>query len=284
MTTSAESIKAMTDVNVEMFAEAFRINNRLGNAILKSFLKFPAARAAQTGTTYDALIAQHRSVKIASQWLAGGWSRSLSVTGTKTVPTEGPLLLTCNHPGMGDAISVYATLPRSDVYTFVKVRTLLNALPNYLQYCIILNEEKPMLSVRETIRHLKAGRTVLLFPRGEMEADPRVDLPNAQESLADWSNSIGTLARAVPNLTILPVAVGGVISQSAHRSWLCRLYQNPGIRNYLAATLQLMFKRYRDVHVKVAFGTPLNGTNISIEPIQDQMQQLLNRVASHDTG
>lgn len=281
MTISAESIAEMTAVNVEMFAEAFRFNNQWANRMLKLFLRGPAARAAHTGTTYDALIDQHGSVQEASQWLANGWSRSLTVSGVEHVPKSGPLLLVCNHPGMGDAISVYATLPRTDVYTFVKVRTLLAALPNFLRYCIVLDEERPMLSVRETVRLLRAGKTVLLFPRGEMEDDPRVNLVAAVDSLNDWSQSIQTFARMVPDLTILPVAVGGVISQSAHASWLCRVYQNRDFRNYLAATLQLMFDRYRDVDVKVAFGAPLRpdgGSSIELIHIQAEMRSLLHTV------
>ncbi|MEM7801560.1 MAG: 1-acyl-sn-glycerol-3-phosphate acyltransferase, partial [Chloroflexota bacterium] len=244
----------------------------------KSALTLPAMRAARFGVKYEALVEKHQNLKVASQWLTNEWSGSLTVNGAERVPDDGPLLLVSNHPGMGDAISLFATLPREDVYTFVKVRTLLNVLPNFLDYCIVVDEEKPMVALRQMISKLRAGKTVLLYPRGEMEVDPAVDIYQAISSLDHWSKSIETVARAVPDLTVMPVGVGGVISKSALKSPLCSLYKKPESKNYLAATLQLMFECYRDVDVKVSYGQPLQKDAIQLKTIQSEMASLLSDV------
>lgn len=278
MAVSTPAYRTMVDVAVDMFAEAFRFQGELPNYLLKSALKWPAMRAAHFGVKYESLVEEHQNVKVASQWLANEWSNSLTLSGVEQVPTEGPLLLVSNHPGMGDAISLFASLPREDVYTFVKVRTLLNVLPNFLDYCIVLEEDKPMAALRQMISKLRAGKTVLLYPRGEMEVDPAVDLYQAISSLDHWSKSIHTVARAVPDLTVVPVGVGGVISTSALKSPLCHLYKKLESKNYLAATLQLMFDRYRDVDVKVSYGRPLRKDEIKLETIQSEMAGLLSDV------
>ncbi len=266
----------LISINTDMFVEAFRVENRWINWGLKKLLKSAASDAAELGSHYESLIVEHQSTKEASIWLANTLANSWQATGTERVPTSGPLLLVANHPGMGDAVSVFATNPRRDIHTFVKVRAMLSALPNFVKTCVVLDEERPRGALRQTIQLLKQEKTVLLFPRGEMESDPNIYPDEARASLADWSASVNMLMRKVPNATLLPVAIRGVVSQKAINHPLTRLYRNPANRDYMAATLQLIAPGRFDFDVHVQYGHPLRGAEATLANAQAQMARMLS--------
>lgn len=116
------------------------------------------------------------------------------------------------------------------------------------------------------------------FPGGQIEPDPALH-PDAADSLKRWSDSIDLLARLVPELTVLPVAVSGVISPNALRSPLARLYRTDKQREWVAATLQVMLPRYRDTHVTVRFGQPIRQDSAPTAQVIDQMHTLIAQSA-----
>jgi hypothetical protein len=85
------------------------------------------------------------------------------------------------------------------------------------------------------------------------------------------------LARLVPDLTILPVAVSGVISRQALRHPLTRLYRTTKQREWVAATLQVMLPRYRDTRVVVRFGQPIHALRQPLPAVIDQMRDLIQQ-------
>src|SRR5688500_14285845 len=109
--------------------------------------------------------------------------------------------------------------------------------------------------LRSGVRHLRAGGALLTFPAGRIEPDPAV-LPGAAASLEQWSASLALFARLVPDATIVPAIVSGVLSRAALRNPLIYIRRREQDRQWLAATLQVGLKHYQDVRVRVAFGAP----------------------------
>ncbi|NOK58923.1 MAG: hypothetical protein GFH27_549301n49 [Chloroflexi bacterium AL-W] len=268
----------LTQVLLDTTVEAFRFKNPFINAFICSISMVPNLRVSLLGQGFEERIAQHKSVKPAGEWLLSRYSRECLITGVECIPETGPLLVVCNHSGMGDALAVYASLPRTDVYTVVLRQGILKGLPQFEEFCIVIDQEKPALALKKMVSCLREGNTILMFPRGKIEDDPGLDVISAQETIAEWSESIALLARRVPNLAVLPMAVGGVISRQALNNPIVRFYKQQTNRNFLAATLQLMFPIYRDPIASVAYGSPLRGDQITMANVRTEMRRVLRHV------
>ena len=96
---------------------------------------------------------------------------------------------------------------------------------------------------------------MLLFPAGGLEPDPAV--LGAERALLSWSDSVGLIARLVPDSQIVPAAVSGVLSQRAFAHALTRIRRTPRDRQRVATLLQMIDARCRPVTVRIAFGAPL---------------------------
>jgi hypothetical protein len=84
----------------------------------------------------------------------------------------------------------------------------------------------------------------------------------------------------VPDLTILPAAVSGVISLNALRHPLARMYRSVKQREWVAATLQVMLPRYRDTHVTVRFGQAVRHSAHPSSLVIEQMRTLIEQAAA----
>lgn len=268
----------LTQVLLYTTVEAFRFKNPFINAFICSISIMPNLRVAYLGHGFESRIIQHRSVKPAGEWLLSVYSRECLITGTESIPEAGPLLVVCNHSGMGDALAVYASLPRTDMYTLVLRQGILKGLPDFEQFCIVIDQKKPALALKQMVGSLREGNTILMFPRGKIEDDPGLDVVSAQATVTEWSESITLLARRVPGLVVLPVAVGGVISRRALRNPIVHFYKQQEHRNFLAATLQMLFPIYRDPIASVVYGSPLCGEQITMANVHTEMRRVLRQV------
>jgi len=180
------------------------------------------------------------------------------VEGAEAVPREGPLLIVSNHPGLADAVALFAAMPREDLKVLAAERPFLSALPNTSKSLIPVPEDPGGRSkaVRAAARHLRAGGTVITFPGGRIEPDPAV-LPGAAEAVGAWSGSVDLFARLAPGLAVVPAVVSGVISRAALRNPLALVRSDPRDRRWLSATLQMLVPALRDVTTRVEFGPPL---------------------------
>ena len=180
----------------------------------------------------------------------------LEVEGRENVPLEGPLLLVANHPGLCDAVALFAATPRPDLRVVAAERPFLDALPNTSRRLFTVPEASAAGRfglIRAAGKHLRGGGAILTFPGGRIEPDPGV-LPGAAEALGRWSASVDLFARLVPGLAVVPAVVSGVLSPTALRNPLTLLRRRTEDRRWLAATLQVLAPALHGVTVKVEFG------------------------------
>ena len=275
----------MAEVSATDFTEALRHNARdMVGAFVPRFpeaalplVRGPAQNITRLVFHYERLVGETDLVQ-ASHWLLPHFTHSVQPIGLTAIPPGKPLLVVSNHPGVMDAMALFAWLARPDLKVITAERPILTLLPNIAQHLILLPDadagERRIRVLRAALAHLRAGGALLHFPAGAIEPDPAY-YASALQSLADWSASIALFARQVPELTILPVAVSGVISLRALRSPLAQLYGEGRRRSWVAATLQVMFTRWRDCEVTLRFGEPLQGDPDVATRVQESMDALL---------
>ena len=230
---------------------------RTGRHALERVSMVPARRLARQISTYDEIVGES-GLAAGGTWALGRMARDVDVEGQENVPAGGPLLIVANHPGLADAVALFASIPRNDLRVVAAEKPLLAALPNTSRYLITVSETSRGRHgvVRSAARHMKGGGAVLTFPGGRIEPDPSV-LPGAAEALERWSESVDLFTRLVPELAVVPVVVSGVISPAALRNPLVFVRRRQRDREWLAATLQMLTPALRNVTTRVSFGRPV---------------------------
>ena len=255
-----ERVEVLARVCAEDLISAFGLGG-LGPGAIRSLLQLlssvPARRLAQQVATYDDIVGE-AGLPAGGSWALEQMAREVVVEGAERVPREGSLLVVSNHPGLADAVALFAAMPREDLRVIAAERPFLSALPNTSKALIPVpdNPNGRSKAARAAARHLRDGGAVITFPGGRIEPDPAV-LPGAAEALANWSGSVDLFARLVPGLTVVPAVVSGVISRAALRNPLALVRSDPRDRQWLSATLQMLVPALRDVTTRVEFGLPL---------------------------
>ncbi len=258
--------------------QAFRCSNPLVNALLHIASAPFVLELARLGIKMEGMIARDGHLKGASEWLVDIAAESIQIHGVENVPMSGPILFVGNHAGLGDAHALLMSSPRADTHVLARDFGILPGLRRFRQFVIVVDEARPQAALRAAIRHLQAGRSLLLYPHGQIEADPALYQEEALATLRDWSASIELFVRHVPGLAVLPVAVGGVLSRRALRNPVVRRYKDAEARHFLAATFQMMFPFYRDPNISLIFGSPLYEREASRGAVARRMARLLQQI------
>jgi len=199
-----------------------------------------ARRFARQVMDYDLAVRTH-GLHAGSHFFLKTLLKELVIEGQEHIPPEGPILFLSNHPGLTDTLSLFASIPRTDLRVVAADRPFLRSLPGTAPRLIYVSENEGLRlkALRTVIAHLGAGGAVLTFPRGEIEPDPGV-LAGACQSLERWSSSIGLFARCVPGLVLSPVIVSGVLAPKASLHPITHLRRQPKDRERLGAMLQIL--------------------------------------------
>jgi hypothetical protein len=183
-------------------------------------------RFAELFAMIDQQVALHGVVE-AARWALPRFVTSFRAEGTENIPADGPLVIASNHPGTYDSLVIAASLPRPDLKIIGGDIPFLINLPHvsrhmiYTSYSDMLSR---MTAVRQAIRHLQEGGSLLLFARAGIEPDPAV-MPGAEDELSLWSQSLELFLKRVPATCVVVSIVSGVLSaKSLHHplTWLRR--------------------------------------------------------------
>ena len=251
-------LKRLTRVCVDDVITAFGLGELgRGRTMLEVISRLPARRLARQVLIFDGIVGE-AGLGAGGAWALQRLCRSARVEGRENVPPGGPLLLVSNHPGLADAVALFAATPRKDLRVIAADRPFLDCLPNTSRHLLTVAEPAGRSGVvRAAARHLRDGGAMLTFPGGRIEPDPAVLPAGAVEALRRWSSSAALFARLAPGLAVVPVVVSGVISPRALRVPLTRLRRRRRDREWLAATLQMLTPALRDVDARVEFGRPI---------------------------
>jgi hypothetical protein len=251
------AVETLTSINAQEMLEAIGLDNvRRGRALLERMCLPAARRFAKQIASYDEMVGK-RGLREASLWVLEKHIKRLEVAGRNNVPAEGPLLIVSNHPGLSDAMALFASLPRNDLRTVASERAFLLALNHTSQHLIYLQSGEQNGSLRKISKHLRTSGAVLLFPGGRIEPDPAT-MAGANESLQCWSKSIGLIVRLVKEIQVVPAIVSGVVCAAARQHPITRIRKEHKNRERFGAMLQTLIPAYRNVAVRVAFGAPLD--------------------------
>jgi hypothetical protein len=278
----SERVETLTRVCAEEVLDAFGLGGvRRGRYPLELLSRVPARRLARQVASYDRVVGES-GLAAGGAWALERMARRVEVEGQESVVAEGPLLLVANHPGLADALALFAATPRRDLCVMAADRPRLEALPNTSRYLIPVSEASPGRSgaVRVATRHMRDGGAILTFPGGRIEPDPAV-LPGAAGALERWSGSLNLFARLVGDLTVVPAVVSGVLSPAALRNPLTLVRRRQRDREWLAATIQMLTPALRNVTTRVSFGRPVRAGDLPEttvrEAVLEEARRLIDR-------
>ena len=272
-------LHALTAANTDELLRAFRLPDRpLGRLLLRP----PASRFAHQLQHLDTLVAAD-GLAAGARWALRTFTGRVTTVGRELVPSSGPLLAVSNHPGLTDVMALVLALEvRDDLLIVALDRPVLRSLPAIAARLLWVGSDDRVALIQRARRHLRHGGALLTFPAGTIEPDPV--LREAQGALQLWSPSVATLSRSIDRLNVLPLAVGGVISATALDSPAARRIDDQQEREFAAATLQVLFQRYRDTDTRVLVGEPFPpGPDLAAD-VRQRMAGLFTRLAVSGVG
>ena len=224
--------------------------------------------AAEIGTGLDRAV-EEGGIPGGARWLLPRFVKSYEARGVENIPADGPLVIASNHPASIDSIVISALVTRPDYKAIIGDIPFFENLPHVRANAIfapdLWNTSGRMQVIRESIRHLKSGGALLIFPRGSIEADPAF-MPHPDGEFHLWSRSLEIFLQRVPNLQILVTIASGVISPAAMRHPITWFRKARSDRQRLAFLYQLIRqflsgKQLFDLIPRVTFGELITGTH-----------------------
>lgn len=284
-----ESVSAqhLSDLLTEEIANALRLPRSGPHmGLLRPVVRGVTRKFAALAAAFDADIAalgwHAAATRFAAHFVAG-----VSCEGCG-VPTEGPVLIAANHPGVSDALAIAHCIPRDDVCLTLSDVPIVRALPHAQGHFIPIpgHVEGHVAALRQIVRALEAGRAVIIFPSTHLTPDPAAGAEGraegrtasspygegeavagfealARATFDDWSASVLLALRRVPACRLQVAMVSGVTAARFAHHPLTRLIRAPRgwERQRLAEFLQVMghLRTESDFGLapRVVFGAPL---------------------------
>ena len=269
MTTHTEEIQTLRETLIYELTKALALPQRAWAKRVVRFVFGNAAHAAaKVGLGLDHAVAEG-GLPAGARWLLPRFVRAYSARGTEIIPASGPLVIAANHPASVDSIVISAHVNRTDYKAIIGDIPFFQHLPHVNASAIFapdrINPMGRMQVMRESIRHLKNGGALLIFPRGGIEPDPSF-MPHAGAEFHHWSRSLEIFLERVPRVQILVTIVSGVISPASMKHPITWFRKARPDRQRLAFLYQLARQMVSGREIfgltpRVTFGEVVSGTN-----------------------
>jgi 1-acyl-sn-glycerol-3-phosphate acyltransferase len=225
-------------------------------------------RFANIGTTFENIVESDGLPK-ASDYCLSLFCKDLKVSGVQNIPLSGPLLVATNHPGAYDGLTVFSNLPRNDIKwisTEIPFFRLLPHLESHMLFASRVDSRNRMVVLRNAIQHLKNGGVLVYFAAGHRDPDPDV-YHGALKSMDGWLDIYDVFFKYVPDLTVLPVVISGVVGQHWAKHWLPRIRRKQIDQQRLSefgqVISQLLHPGKYYLSPSVSFGKPLSKVQLT---------------------
>jgi hypothetical protein len=217
MNTHDEEINTLQATLLYELTKAFALpQTRLAKALMQAVFGRAVQAAAEVGIGLDHAVAAG-GLAAGARWVLPRFVKSHEACGVENIPAQGPLVIASNHPASVDSVVISAHVNRADYKAIIGDIPFFEHLPHVSENAIYAPDAGEtmgrMQTVRASIRHLKSGGSLLIFPRGEIEPDPDF-MPHPDEQFHHWSRSLEIFLHHVPGLQILITITSGVISKS----------------------------------------------------------------------
>lgn len=284
MITQDDEIHALTETLIYELVKAFALpRTELANRLIRLIFGKAARATAEVGIGLDCAVAEG-GLRAGARWLLPRFVKSHSACGVENIPASGPLVIASNHPASIDSIVISAHVNRPDYKVIIGDIPFFEHLSHVSRHAIFApdnnNTAGRMQVMRESIRHLRNGGALLIFPRGSIEPDP-VFMPHPDAEFDHWSRSLEIFMQRVPQLQILITIVSGVISPSAMRHPITWFRKTRPDRQRLAFLYQLARQMLSGREIfglmpRVTFGEIIAGSNH--EHMLAEIEQAARRV------
>jgi len=280
---STPDVQSLYDALIFDITKAFALpQSRGGHRIVEALFGKAARRVADLGVGLDRVVGEG-GLPAGARWLLPNFVKSHSARGAQTIPAEGPLVIVSNHPAGVDSFVISSYVARPDYKAIIDDIPFFERLPHLRERIIIAPvEDAPnarIRTVRESLRHLKSGGSLLLFARGGIEADPDF-MPNPDGEFEHWSRSLEIFLNHVPETRVVITIVSGVIARASMNNPLTRLRKSRVDRQRIAFLTQLARqvlsgKEIFGLTPRVTFGEIIEGAQ---QHILDQVHDAARRV------
>jgi hypothetical protein len=136
--------------------------------------------------------------------------------------------------------------------------------------------------VRDIIRKLEKGISLLIFPSGMVDPDPAI-LPGAKAALETWSRSIELILHRVPQTQVVVTMVSGVLSPSVMSHRFVKVFKDIRKQQKVAEAIQLMQQMFSpqkyNLIPKISFEEPFTTSEIISEMDSPQVMQSIIDIA-----
>ena len=198
-------------------------------------------RLARIGVKFDRDLFQY-GFSTAMKNALQGFIHQVTSRGQENVPSSGPLLVLSNHPGTYDSLIISSELHRDDLCIISGDIPFLKNLPQAHRHFFFTsdkNQNARAVAARQSIRHLQAGGSVLVYGFGHIDPDPAV-YDDAPQAIENWSPSIDLFLRLVPEAKVIITITSHVVSPKWRYSLLYHLRRGSLERRRLVEFGQVM--------------------------------------------